>query len=295
MRIAILGLGLIGGSLARGLVAKDQGRPELAAWSPSGRGPRAAHRDGVVDAVLDGPTAAMGWADVVVLAAPPLACLDLLVSLAEAGDGGSTHWGPLITDTASTKAAIVTRADDLGLRFVGGHPMAGKEIAGYEAADPDLFRDRPWVVVPGERAAAADLTAVEGLATAVGARPVRMTAGQHDAASAAISHLPLVMAAALVEAVVGPADGPVRDDWATAGLLAASGWASMTRLARSDVEMATGILATNSGPVVERLRDLRSAIDAWLSELDRADGPDAERLRHRLGSARRRVVGDGGP
>ena len=132
------------------------------------------------------------------IAAPPLAALDLIDALA----------GPLIvemapdalvTDVASTKGAIVARAETAGLRFVGGHPMAGREVGGFDAARPELFSDRPWVVVPASTARYGDRERIEALATACGGVPVAMSAGEHDAAVAAISHLPLVVAAALVE------------------------------------------------------------------------------------------------
>ena len=88
--------------------------------------------------------------------------------------------------------------------------MAGRETNGFAAGDADLMRDRPWIVVPGADDAA--VARVEGLARAVGARPVRMAAGPHDAAVAAISHLPLITAASLVEAVAGGGGG-VHEDW----------------------------------------------------------------------------------
>ena len=93
--------------------------------------------------------------------------------------------------------------------------MAGRESSGYAAADVDLFVGRPWVVVPGTAARPTDVERVGWLASLVGAVPVRMEAAEHDAAVAAISHLPLVFAAALVEAVAGPGEGDARPDWPT--------------------------------------------------------------------------------
>jgi prephenate dehydrogenase len=110
-----------------------------------------------------------------------------------------------------------------------------------------------------------------------------MTPAAHDAAAAAVSHLPLVLSAALVEAVAADAA-----DWAVARQLAAGGWASMTRLARGDVEMGAGILATNGDEVAQRLRILRDALDGWLTELDEGD---ADALRERLAAARDSVAG----
>jgi prephenate dehydrogenase len=283
MRAAILGFGLIGGSVARALRASpDSAGWEIAAWSPTGAGPRRAVAEGIVDEALSDPADALAGAELVVLAAPPLACLDLLDALG--GPLRAALDGALVTDVASTKRAIVERAAGHGLRFVGGHPMAGRETAGYDASDAALFADRPWVVTPNG-AAEADAAAIESLARRCGARPVVMDAAAHDAAVAAISHLPLVLAAALVEAVAGRPAAP-RPDWPAAAMLAASGWRDMTRLARGDPAMGAGIAATNADAVADRLRDVRAVLDAWIGDLDGPDGPRAEALAAHFREAR---------
>ncbi len=261
------------------------------AWTPRGAGPDAAVRAGVVDRVARDLLDAIDGANLVVLAGPPLACLDLLVQLAGPARGAlDTH--ALLTDVASTKGRIVERATDLGLPFVGGHPMAGLEASGFGAAREDLFSGRPWIVVPGPSSPAGGVERVVALALACGARPVTMSPADHDQVVAGISHMPLVLAAALVEAVAGATGQPDRPDWPAATALAASGWASMTRLARGDVAMATGIAATNGPAIAGRLRDLRNAIDRWLDALDRAD-PDADRLAEWFRAARARLDPDG--
>jgi prephenate dehydrogenase len=258
----------------------------VTAWTPRGDSGGAADalQAGVVDQAPIAFEDALDGADLVVLAGPATAILAQLPTLVGVVSSAAT-----ITDVASTKAAIAEEADRLGLRFVGGHPMAGRETSGFSASSADLFRDRPWVVVPGDSAAAVDVARVEWLATACGARIVRMTAAEHDATIAGISHLPLVVAAALVEAVAGGKAAPDRSDWPAAASLAATGWASSTRLARGDPSMGAGILATNAPAVATRLRDLRSAIDGWLAELERSGGPDEPALRERLASARERL------
>lgn len=294
MKVAFLGLGLIGGSIARALRA-DPGRWQLAAWSPRGDGPRSALAAGVVDVAAGTAAAAVVEADLVVLAAPPSSCLALLDALAGPLRAALAP-GAVVTDVASTKAVIVGRADALGLRFVGGHPMAGREAAGFGAAEAGLFRDRPWVVVPGSAADPAAVDAVEGLARSCGAVPVRMDAAGHDTAVAGISHLPLVMAAALVEAVAGGPGEPDAPGWAEARALAAGGWQSATRLALGDPAMGAGIAATNPGPLAARLRALRASLDAWLALLDAAGPggtPDETAIRARLEAARARLQGDG--
>ena len=288
MRVALLGFGLIGGSIARAL-RRDSGDWRIAAWSPSGDGPRAARIQGVLHEASPSPRDAIEGADLIVLAGPPLATLALIDDMGRGGLAASVAPDALVTDVASTKETIGQRADEAGLRFVGGHPMAGRELTGFDASAADLFDGRPWVVVPGARATPDDLARVEALAVACGAIPARMTAREHDATVAGISHLPLVVATALVEAVAGAGDGPNRPDWPIAASLAASGWQGMTRLARGDEEMGAGIMATNGPAIAARLRDLRTALDGWLRELERDGGPDAESLNARLTAARRRL------
>ena len=280
----MLGFGLIGGSIARALrEAPDRSAWSVVAWSPSGQGTTQAAADGTVVAAAASPEAALDRAELVVLAAPPTATIDLVDRLAgplrSALDAGT-----VVTDVASTKGAIVEAARRHGLRFVGGHPMAGRESTGYGASVADLFAARPWVIVPADPGDAAASLAVQTLAVACGARPVRMDASEHDRLVAAISHLPLVLSAALVESVAGGV--PPAPDWSAARGLAAGGWRDMTRLARGDVTMGAGIAATNAGELAERIRAIRTVLDEWLAELEQPGGADERRLAQRLRAAR---------
>jgi prephenate dehydrogenase len=287
MRLGLVGFGLIGGSIARALRATASDW-SVAAWSPSSTGPRAARAAGTIDTAAETVEDAIAGADLVVLAAPPLACVELLGRL-----GGSLGAGlaadAVVTDVASTKGRVVDAAGAAGLRFVGGHPMAGRETSGWEASAADLFAGRPWVIVPTNPSDIAAIDRVEGLARACRAEPLALTAAEHDSVVAAISHLPLIVAAALVESVAGSADGTARADWDVARTLAASGWQGATRLARGDVDMGVGIVATNGPAIAERLHELRSVIDAWLAELERPGGPEVAALAGRLAAARRRL------
>jgi prephenate dehydrogenase len=295
MRVAMLGFGLIGGSIAQALRVRAGGEDTLdgdsvwsvAAWSPTGGGPSAARAAGVIDLDASTPEAALAGADIVILAGPAPTCRDQLDALA---GPWRTSLDPraVITDVASTKVAIVERAATLGLPFVGGHPMAGRESSGYANAAADLFVDRPWVMVPSSDETVTER--VEALARATGARPERMTAAAHDSAVAAISHLPLVLAAALVEAVAGPTRSEAPDDWPTASRLAAGGWRDMTRLARGDVAMGSGILATNGPVIASRVADVIAVLERWKVDLDVVDrGPDGDALADRLAAVRERL------
>ncbi len=285
VRIAILGFGLIGGSIARalrlpGATTTFGEHVELVAWSRRPEGPSRARQAGVVD---DAPTdlrAAVDRADLIVLAAPPLASIALVNGLA--GDLRDVLGGEAtVTDVSSTKRAIGEAADAAGLRFVGGHPMAGREASGFDAATPDLFVDRPWVICAGGHATAGDTERVVALARACGADPIAMDPETHDRLAAAVSHVPLVVSAALVEAMTAdPA-------WAEARGLAAGGWQSMTRLAAGDPTMGAGIAATNARVIASGLREVRAALDGWIAALETGAEPDA--FEARLRSARDRL------
>lgn len=283
MRVALLGFGLIGGSIARALRSNVATAPwALVAWSPSGTGPAQAVTDGVLTGAAPTPDSALAGADVVILAGPALDALATLDALA----GPWRHaLGPdaTVTDVVSSKRAMVERADSLGLPFVGGHPMAGRESSGYGTADAELFVGRPWVIVPGRHARPHDVERVEQLAGAVGADAFLMTAADHDVAVAGISHLPLVLAAALAESVTGSSD------WPETRALRASGWQDMTRLARGDVVMGTGIAATNAPAIAARIRRVQDVLDLWLAELDGGGAPDVEAIGARLRVARDRL------
>ena len=293
VHVTFLGFGLIGGSVA--LALREVGGWTAAAWSPSGAGPARAIEAGIVDAAPSRLDDALTDADLVILAAPPTACLALLDRLS--GEVRTALPGSaVVTDVASTKALLVARALANRLRYVGGHPMAGRETSGFHAATADLFVGRPWVVVPGDPADTVAIERVETLARATGALPVRMDAATHDAAVALISHLPIVVAAALVEAAAGAAGEPPPADWPAAVALAASGWRDATRLARGDATMGAGIAATNATALAATLRAYRDRLDAWLALLEATgpDGlPDEAAIRARLAAARERLAGAG--
>jgi prephenate dehydrogenase len=262
VRVTILGFGLIGGSLARALARRRPDWP-LTAWSRDPADPRRALREGMLAAVPTDLDGALRDAELVVLAASPLANLELLDRAAPALAGRPVT----LTDVSSSKGAIAERAArHPGLRFVGGHPMSGRERRGYAASTAKLFEGRPWVICPSEGAAAEDVARVRELATACGARPLELDATRHDQAVAMVSHLPLLASAALVESAV-------RDQgWSLAAQLAAQGWRDMSRLARGDAALGAGIVATNAAAIAGALRRYRATLDDWQALVDAAAG-----------------------
>lgn len=245
--IAVVGLGLIGGSIARGLtrggwrVLGVDRRGALAAAQAS----RAIERGFVSLAV------AARHAQVVFLAAPPSANLRALRELA-----AMDPRPPVITDVGSVKAPICAAARRLGLAaFVGGHPMAGTQGRGFAASSAGLFRGRAWVLVH-EPAAGAQARVVAALVRALGARVKRMAAADHDRAVAFVSHVPQLVSWAL-------ADAARRDAVAGAHLdVAGPAFADMTRLAASPRALWREILAENASEVRRALRAFAAALPA---------------------------------
>jgi prephenate dehydrogenase len=244
--MAVVGLGLIGGSVARALTRAGYtvigvDRPAVA---------RRARRTGAVARTAPSVERAASAADVVILAATPSANLRLLPRVARAAPEA------LVTDVGSVKGPIVRAAVSLGLRrFVGGHPMAGSERAGLGASDARLFRGRPWILTP-VRASPRDLALLRRLVTVMGARPLTMRPAEHDRAVAFLSHVPQLAAWALRDAA--------RADRTTARRLgvAGPGFRDMTRLARSPRGLWREILDQNR-------REVTRAVDAFVRELRR--------------------------
>jgi prephenate dehydrogenase len=262
VRVAIAGLGLIGGSAA--LAWRAAGHTVLGyARRPETR--RLALERGAVDDVSD-TLAGLAGAEVVVLAPPVLAVRELMVGLAP--------WlspGAVVTDVASTKRCIERWAADLlppGVAFVGGHPMAGKETAGLEHADGALFRERTWCVVPPAGVAGEAVRAVTRLALDAGSRPLLLGAEEHDRAVAATSHLTFMAATALCETVV--AGEHFREQAPVAG----SGLRDTTRLASGDPLMHRDICLTNRDFLVQALEAYAERLGAVTALLRRLPGPE---------------------
>ena len=160
--VAILGLGLIGGSVARALARAGGWR--VVAWSRSREALERAAVDGVIDEVAADPMTAAASAPLVLLATPVPVILETLRELGP----GLAAGGAVVTDVGSSKSLVMAAAARVpGLRFVGGHPMSGAETAGYEASRASLFDERPWVVVPGAASHQEDVAAVGDLARAL--------------------------------------------------------------------------------------------------------------------------------
>jgi prephenate dehydrogenase len=253
VRVSILGLGLIGGSA--GLAWRAAGHHVLG-WARRAETAERALDLGAIDEAAPTLEAAV-QAEVVVLAPPVLAIRDLLGQIAPHLPSDA-----IVTDVASTKRAVEAWAAELlprHARFVGSHPMAGKETAGIDHADGALFRDRTWCIVPPTGADPDAVVDVTRLAADTGARIVQIDAAAHDRAVAAVSHLPFIAAIALAEQVVE------RETFAAIAPIAGTGLRDMTRLASGDALMHRDICATNGDNLADEL-DRYSAQIAALAD-----------------------------
>lgn len=244
----IHGTGLIGASL--GLALRSQGW-EVRGWDPDRDRLDEALRRGALDALLDAPAQDLERADLVVLAGPPEAIREGL---------GSLHTPALVTDVAGVKLPIVAAASKLP-RFVGGHPMAGGTTTGPDLATSTLFHGATWVLTT-DGADAADLEEMADAVASIGANPVTMTAEDHDRAAALVSHLPHLLAAALVEVVAG--EGSAIE-------LAGGSFRDLTRVAGAESPWWVGLLDANSQNVADAISSLERTLASWKAALEDSD------------------------
>ena len=279
-RLAIVGVGLLGGSLAKAARAHGIAREIVGIGRDQNR-----LRPALIDSTLDRITTdladGLGGADRVVLAATVLANETLLPAVWRAAAAGA-----LITDVGSTKRSIVAAAERLAasrrdVQFVGSHPMAGSEKSGYAVARADLFQGATVVVTPGESDDPAAVKSVSELWTAVGGRVVTLDPETHDRAVAAISHLPHVAAWALVDAV----ERFEPDAFA----VAARGFKDTTRIAAADPDMWREILLDNREAVVASIAAFRLALDDLERLVARGDGPALTALLARVKAVREKL------
>ena len=280
-RLAIVGVGLLGGSLAKAARTQALAREIVGIGRDEGR-----LRPAVVDGTLDRATTDLAdglrGADRVVLAATVLANETLLPAVWRAAAPGA-----VVTDVGSTKRGIVKVAEGLApsrgdVQFVGSHPMAGSEKSGYGVARADLFQRATVIVTPAELSDPAAVKTVSELWSAAGARVVTLDPDTHDRAVAAISHLPHVVAWALVDAVARFEPEALA--------VAGRGFKDTTRIAASDPDVWREILLANRDAVVASVAAFRTALDDLERLVAKGDGDALTALLARVKAARERLA-----
>lgn len=280
MRVGIIGLGLIGSSL--GAALRRDGF-DVVGFDRDLSHAQMAESRGYVDRAHAALEATVVGQDVVVLATPVSTIVSLLPQVAALA-GQHT----VLTDVGSVKGPVLTTMEGVPHpgRAVGGHPIAGREVSGPAAADPDLFVGKPYAIVPSPLSDERAIECVVGIARAIGAAPHVVDAATHDAVVARTSHLPQVVASALALTLM---DSPE----AGTGILAGTGLRDTTRLAASDAKLWTDILCMNSDNVATSVRQLTAVLTGLLSCIE---GHDAGALREMLTEAQNwRVAHDTSP
>lgn len=258
----MVGLGLMGGSLALALKEKDLCRGVFALVRRS-EAAREAEALGAVDRASTNPAEVLPQADLVIFATPARTIVRQVQELVP-----FYRPGAIITDMGSTKQEIVRAMAALpsGLYPVGSHPMCGKEKTGLAVAEAALFAGAPWIITPLERTPPEPVEQVQKLAVAVGARPRVLAADRHDKLVAAISHLPYALSVTLVLAAQeAAAEDPAV--WE----VAASGFKDTSRVAASDITMMLDILLTNRAAIDDMLAVARRRLDQLSQALAAGD------------------------
>jgi prephenate dehydrogenase len=281
VRIAIVGVGLIGGSI--GLAAREKVRPPatVVGWSRSRSTLERALAVGAIDRAGDSLADAVADAEAVFVCAPvgvlPEVVRDVLAAAPE---------DCVVTDAGSTKRSVCEAVDDP--RFVGGHPLAGAETAGVEHARADLFQDATWYLTPAPGATGVLFERLHRLIRDLGARPATIDAATHDTMLAAVSHLPHVFANVLV-AQAASALGGSDDD---AERLPATGpsFRDATRVAGANSAIWTDIYLANRDALIERLDDVAARLGAVRAALADADADAVTAWNDAAADDRRRLL-----
>jgi prephenate dehydrogenase len=284
-RAAILGVGLIGGSVALELRAAALAE-HIVGYDPDAPNLAQAIDLGVLDDAADTIADAVRDADLVVIATPPAKIVASALAAAEHAKEGA-----IFTDVGSVKLAVVEplqRSLPKHVRFVGGHPVAGTEKSGAVAAMRDLFRGRRFILTPLPETDPEALAAVRAMWSRIGAQVVLMSPAVHDAVCAQISHLPHVAAYALT-AAIGDAGQGLPEIFG----LGAGGFVDTTRIAASSPEMWRDIFLLNRDAVLDGIERMQAKIASLHELIERGDAEGLDRFLAGMREVRARVLKGG--
>lgn len=289
LKVAVLGVGLIGGSI--GLAARRRLGARVLGYDPDERALARAVELGAIDEPSEDAAAAAREADYVFVATPVGTVADTArAALAAAGPGC------VVSDVGSTKRHVARELSDA--RFVPGHPLAGAETAGVDSAREDLFDGAVWYLTPVAEDVAPALARLDGLLEQLGARPIVLDPEAHDRLMASVSHLPHVLANVLVAQALRASPPPGGDPRAAGALASNPSFRDATRVAGAntgiwmDIYMANGdLLAEAIDEAIQELSGVRDALDAEDAAALAAWNEHARVQRERLAS--RGSAGDG--
>ena len=277
-RVAVVGVGLIGGSFAAAL-RRAGAASSITGFDRDGHSLERAISLGVIDAAAGSVTEAVRGADLIVVAVPVRAIGPVLHDVALAMDASA-----VVTDVGSTKTDVVATArEELRerfVRFVPGHPIAGRETSGVESASAELFKGARVVLTPDAQTAPEAVEAVRSAWEAAGGRVTQLDAAAHDRIFAAVSHLPHLLSFALVSEIAERASA------AELFSFAAGGFRDFTRIAASSPEMWRDVLLQNREAVLAELDRYQARLAVFRELIERGEGPGLQRLMSEARSAR---------
>ena len=273
MHISIIGLGLIGGSLGLALKQAKWRGAEITGYVRRPEIGRLAMDIGAVDGIALSLEESVDKSDLVIISTPVLTIKDILNQIAP-----YLPENCIVTDTASTKQQVMNWAQNIlppGIAFIGGHPMAGKDLSGLESAQSDLFLNSTYCLVCGAKTTLVAEQTLTDIIKAIGANPMKINDREHDDMVAGISHLPFLLSVALVSATTG------HTDWDKMSQLASTGYRDTTRLASGSPDVNAQICLTNQKAILHW-------IDLFAQELKKLENLIAandEKIKDALNSA----------
>jgi len=280
-KLTIFGMGLIGSSLGMAL-KKAQIKAEIVAFDRDRAVSSSARRAGACDKVETNPIDAVKGSSMVILSIPMGAMPEVMEFLGPELDDGC-----IVTDTGSSKAAVLGWADQYlpqTVSFVGGHPMAGKEVSGPEGADPNLYLGATYCIIPSKNAGERAVDEVVSLVEAIGAKPYFIDALEHDSFVAAVSHLPMVLSSALVKLTSGD------PSWPEISRLASSGYRDVTRLASGNPELNRDMCLTNKDSLVHWIDEYVKELSEFKELIKSGNDADIVRVFDDIWEARDRLM-----
>ena len=261
-RVAIVGLGIVGGSIGLAL-CKAKAAQQVTGYDLGKGVTDHARKMGAIDQAYYTLVDAVRGAELVILATPIGAMRSLLQNIAAVTSPGS-----VVTDVASTKMQVISWAEEYlptSVSFVGGHPLAGREVSDAGSANAALFQNRVYCLTPTKRTSSAAIYKVTQLIEVLGARVRFLEPAEHDGQVACVSHLPFVASAVLMNTV---AQSPA---WVDAALLSGRGLRDMTRLSSGSPEVYRDICLTNSEALSRCLSEYIRELSTFRDQLDTHD------------------------
>ncbi|MCJ7740464.1 prephenate dehydrogenase [Candidatus Microgenomates bacterium] len=283
-KIAIIGVGLIGGSIALGLKKALGDKISVSGSCSDLKRAQRAQKMGIIDEIISPDKRSLTDCSLVIISTPINSVITTVKQLIPLLAPNT-----LMIDVSSTKRIIceeINKFLPVNLFFLGTHPMAGSELSGFENASADLFTNKPWIVCPNQETRRNNLLPIKSLIQILKAKPIIMTPAQHDKLVAWASHLFLIVSSILVSAV------SKQSRWEEIARIASTGFCDTTRLASHDPDLKTEIIKTNKKNITDCLLKVRNEIDDFIILLEQNRFRDIRQYMNKTKSVRDNYLND---